>query len=192
MNKQQVKIIIMTMIIGAYIALIGTTYAYYQVRIIENTEEKSIDVTSKTLEVTYVDGTAEFSGSRDGYIFPGETFKKYFSVENTGDDVAKFNIILRNITNTFTRTEDWTYRLGKVTDTNNDGIIDTEDSIAYIIDDPVIFPTTSDKVAILENINIAYQTKETYVLVVSYANSEEDQSVDMNKELTATIDIATE
>lgn len=192
MNRQQVKIIIMTMIIGAYIALIGTTYAYYQVKIIENTEEKSIDVTSKILEVTYVDGTAEFSGSHDGYIFPGETFKKYFSVENTGDDVAKFNIILRNITNTFTRTKDWTYRLGKVTDTNNDGIIDTKDSIAYIIDDPVIFPTTSDKVVILENINIAYQTKETYVLVVSYANSEEDQSVDMNKELTATIDIATE
>ena len=42
MNKQQVKIIIMTMIIGAYIALIGTTYAYYQVIIIENTEEKSM------------------------------------------------------------------------------------------------------------------------------------------------------
>ena len=30
------------MIIGAYIALIGTTYAYYQIRIIENKTEKGI------------------------------------------------------------------------------------------------------------------------------------------------------
>lgn len=189
MKKQHLKIIIMTLIIGAYIALIGTTYAYYQVKIIENKQEKSIEVASKILEVTYIDGKADFSGSSDGYIFPGETFTKIFTVENTGDAKASFNIVLRNVTNTFIRTEDWTYHLGTITDTNQDGVINTQDQIEYLTENPIVFPTTTEQKVIYENRSIPYQTSETYVIVIHYVNSEEDQSIDMNQELSATIDI---
>jgi len=190
MSKQHLKIFIMTIIIGAFMMLLGTTYAYFQVRIIENKNEKSIEVTSKILEVTYSDGTAEFTGSKDGYIFPGEIFKKYWSVENTGDDIANFDIVLRNITNTFERNQDWTYKLGIVSDTNNDGLINSLDTVNYLTENPIQFPNSSEKVTNYQNRTLAYNAKETYILIVEYANSEEDQTIDMNKELTATIDIA--
>lgn len=190
MSKRSLKTFIMTLIISATILLIGTTYAYFQVRIIENKEEKSIEVTSKVLEVTFIDGTAEFTGSKDGYIFPGEIFRKYWTVENTGDDTADFDIILRNITNTFARQQDWNYKLGIVSDTNSDGVVNSLDSITFLIETPQQFPPTSEKVIIYPNRSLAYQAKETYVLIVEYLNSEEDQSIDMNRELTATIDIA--
>lgn len=190
MSKQQLKIFIMTLIIGAFLLLIGTTYAYFQVRIIENTNEKSLEVTSKVLEVTYKDGTAEFSGSHDGYIFPGETFKKFWTVENTGDDTAEFDIVLKNVTNTFSRKQDWTYQLGLVTDTTNDGIINSDDHGTLLTTNPVQFPDTIEKFIIYKNKTIAYKETLNFVLIVNYANSEEDQSIDMNQELTATVDIA--
>lgn len=178
MSKQQLKIFIMTIIVGAFLALLGTTYAYYQVRIIENTEEKSISVQSKVLEVTYEDTDEQgvITGSINGYVFPGETITKKFTVRNTGDDIASYNIILRDITNTFSRTGDWTYTL-KVGDT--------------VLTDPewITFPTTTDKVIIYLNRSLQVGASETYTLILSYANSEEDQSVDMNQELTATVDI---
>lgn len=192
MNKQQTKIFIMTIIIGAFVLLLGTTYAYFQVRIIENQEKESINVTSKILEVTYIDGTAEFSGSHDGYVFPGETFKKYFAVENTGEDLATFNIVLKNITNNFTRKQDWTYQLGVVTDTNGDGNINAYDQVNYITQTPTQFPDTSEIVTIYSNYNIPHQEKRHFVLVVNYANSDEDQSIDMNQTLIAKIDITSE
>lgn len=190
MSKQHLKIFIMSLIIGAFIMLIGTTYAYYRVRIIENTNKTSIEVTSKVIEVTYIDGSAEFTGSKDGYIFPGETFKKYWTVENTGDDTAEFDIILKNITNTFTRQQDWTYQLGIINDTNGDNVINSLDNINFLTSEPIQFPNTNEKFIIYKNRTLAFSKKENYVLIIEYKNSEEDQSIDMNKELTATIDIS--
>lgn len=188
MKKQHLKIMIMTTIICAFFALIGTTYAYFQVRIIENQNKTSIDVTSKILEVTYKDGHAEFSGSDNGYIFPGQTVTKYFTVENTGDDIASFNIVLKNIENTFSRKQDWTYQLGTVSDTNLDGVINNLDQINYF-DNPKEFPGTNEKVTIMKNLSVAYNSSINFVLKVEYANSNEDQSTDMNRTLNATVDI---
>lgn len=69
MSRQRIKIMIMIPIICVTFALFGITYAYYQVKIIENQNTKTIKVTSKILEVTYIDGNAEFSGSiKDTYF----------------------------------------------------------------------------------------------------------------------------
>lgn len=192
MSKQQLKIIIMTIIISVHFLLIGTTYAYFQVRIVENKNEESINVTSKKLEVTYIDGDAHFSGSHDGYVFPGETFTKYFSVKNTGDDSATFNIILRDITNNFTRKQDWTYKLGVVIDTNLDGLINSSDYISFLTETPIQFPDTNELVTIYSSYIVEKQNTANFVLIVEYANSEDNQSIDMNQTLTATIDIAAE
>lgn len=178
MNKQHMKTFIMTLIIMAFLALLGTTYAYYQAKIIENKNEKSVNVQSKIIEVTYedTDELGNITGTINGYVFPGETITKKFTVRNTGDSVASYNIILRDVTNTFARIEDWTYTL-KVGD--------------EVLTNPewITFPTTTTKSIIYTNRQLAVGDSETYTLIIAYANSTEDQSMDMDKQLIATVDI---
>ena len=190
MNKNKLKIFIMTFIISTFLLFLGTTYAYFRTIIKENNNKTSIDVSTKVLEVKYTDGTAEFFGSSNGFVFPGDSFRKYWTVENTGEDTAEFDIILRNISNTFERKQDWTYQLGVISDLNSDGIVNTLEEITFLTQGPIQFPDTSEKVIIYPNRSLEFQETESYVLIIEYVNSEEDQSIDMNKNLTATIDIA--
>lgn len=77
MSKQQVKIFVMTVIVCAFLALIGTSYAYYELTIVPNKNETSASVTSQYLSLKYVDGgDGVFSGDMNGYLFPGDTFTK--------------------------------------------------------------------------------------------------------------------
>lgn len=175
MSKQQVKIFVMTVIVCAFFALIGTSYAYYEVTMVQNKNEKSAEVVSKNLSLKYEDGDGRFSGTMDGYLFPGETFSKSFTVKNDGNASISFNIILRNIENTFTRTSDWTYTL-KMGDT--------------ILKENVTFPSTSLK-EIIYTKEIEAQTNEDYTLIISYANVGSEQQVDWNNDtiIKATVDI---
>lgn len=175
MNKEQIKIFVMTVIVCAFLALIGTSYAYYEIAIVPNNAKESVTISSKYLELKYEDGNGVFSGTMDGYLFPGETFTKTFTVKNEGDGSVEFNIILRDITNTFTRVEDWTYTL-KLGDN--------------ILIENVVFPSTSSK-EVIYNKSIDAQTNEEYTLTVSYANVGSVQQIDWNNDtvIQATIDI---
>lgn len=174
MSKQHMKIFIMTIIVSVFFALIGTTYAYFQIRIIENENKESVNVKATYLAVKYIDGTASFSGVSNGYVFPGETFTKTFTVENTGTDTAYFNIILKDVINTFKRTEDWTYVL-KIDDA--------------IIAGPTEFPA-SNTIIYTEN-NLAVNSSKTYKLEITYAKIDDPtlQEEDRVSELAASIDI---
>ena len=159
------------------LVLLGLTYAYYRTRIIGNNSTKpSVSVQSKNMEITYKDGTSSINfGDK---IVPGDSFTKTFSVENTGNaTVYDYAIVFEELVNEFSRIEDLQYEL---TCTSNKGNCSGNSGF---------FPQENE--VIVTN-SILADDIQTYTLKVSYANSEEDQSVDMNKELTATIDIATE
>ena len=104
------------------ILLLGLTYAYYKTKVIGNNNEKTISSVGKKLEITYADGNGVIEAAE---IEPGYTATKTFSVKNTGDDTATYSIKLDNITNTFSRTEDWTYVLKEGTAEINRGTIPT-------------------------------------------------------------------
>lgn len=60
MENKSKKTIIYSILIMLIItiSLLGLTYAYYRTRIIGNPNNTSLSVSSKLLEVTYIDGSA--------------------------------------------------------------------------------------------------------------------------------------
>ena len=109
-NKNRKQVIIgVTALLLVTLTLLGLTYAYYRTRIIGNTNDKSVSVTSKKLEVTYQNESAVIEPTEK--IEPGYTASKTFEVKNTGSESVNYGIKLDNITNTFARDEDWTYTL---------------------------------------------------------------------------------
>lgn len=175
MSKQTLKVFILTVLTLATLSLIGTTYAYFQAIIVENKEDESLNIKTEMLSIEYIDGTSEFSGLTEGYVFPGETFSKTFTVKNTGTASVKYNIILTDVVNTFTRTQDWTY-------------------VLMVGDLPIArgeFPTET-KAIIYPERELTYQSSETYTLIISYANTNsEEQKIDWNPQtrISAKIDI---
>lgn len=113
-NRKKLVVFVGIFLFLVTIALVGLTYAYYKTRIVGNTSnEPTISVTSKKMEIVYRDGSAVLSTT--GPISPGWTATKYFSIENTGNEPGKYSVILDNIENTFKRTDDWTYKLTNIT-----------------------------------------------------------------------------
>ena len=167
-NKKQI-VIATSVLVVVTILLLGLTYAYYKTRINGNTKDKSISVTSKKLEITYGDGNGVIEGTG---IEPGYTTTKTFTVENTGDQTLSYSIKLDNITNTFSRTEDWTYVLKKGNIEVSSGVLPTKDS--YILD----------------TVSIDSKTTDSYSLTITYANlTDVDQSVDMGAILSLRVNI---
>ena len=152
------------------ILLLGLTYAYYKTKVIGNTNEKTISSVGKKLEVTYTDGNGVIEPT--GKIEPGYTATKTFSVKNTGDETATYSIKLDNITNTFTRTEDWKYTLTKANSVLIVGTIPT-------------YETT-----LLDSIEIKSGETQSYSLMVRYTNIPDvDQSIDMGATLSLRVNI---
>ena len=154
------------------ILLLGLTYAYYKTKVIGNNNEKTISSVGKKLEITYADGNGVIEAVE---IEPGYTATKTFSVKNTGDDTATYSIKLDNITNTFTRTEDWTYILKEGNTEINKGTIPT-------------YETT-----LLDSVEIESGVTKSYSLTVTYANlTDVDQSIDMGSTLSIRVNIGDE
>ena len=169
-NNEKKIILVMSTVVIATIMLIGFSYAYYKTKISGNTKEKSISVTSKKLEVSYADGNGVIEPTEK--IEPGYTATKTFTVENTGENPISYSIKLDNITNTFTRTEDWTYVLKKGETEVSSGKIPTNET--YIVN----------------AVSIDSKTTDSYSITVTYANlTDVDQSVDMGKSLSLRVNI---
>lgn len=195
MEKKTKKgiLVAISVLIVATLVLLGLTYAYYRTRVIGNlSEDPSISVTSKVLEITYADGSAYFIPAStstqeevtDGIIEgiePGDSFVKKFSVKNTGDDtVENYVVVLEEIINTFARTEDMTY------------VLTCEATVGECSGGAGEFPDANESVAINTILPKDGDTESVhnYVLTVSYADLDNvDQSEDMGKEISTKVQI---
>ncbi len=147
--------------------IIGSTYAYYSI----NSEEGSteVDINTKLLAIEFSDGPEiNFEG-----LLPGATIIKTFSVENTGNVINYYNVYINDVLNELTRTSDLVYTL---TSTNNGGNITTTN-----------YPTENKK--LLSNIEIDSGVTQEYTLTITYLNQNANQSVDMNSNITGTLNI---
>lgn len=171
-NKKKYIKLLMFILVLSTCAFFGLTYAYFRVRIVGNTSNKSISVTSKKLEVVYEDNKEVIVASD---ILPGDKFYKEFKVKNTGDDTVSYSLKFDNINSTFTRS-DWSYTLKDINgETIADGKILTnvQEGVQVIVNQVIIEPNTTQE----------------YLLEVSYDYSLEDQSVDMEKSLDLRVNI---
>lgn len=153
------------------ITLLGLTYAYYRTRVIGNTNDKSVSIKAKKLEVTYQNESAYIETTK---IKPGYTATKTFEVQNTGKGISNYSIILDNINTTFTRVNDWTYELKEGDTIIGSGTIPI--STTYIKNDE----------------ELAVGETKKYTLTIKYIESDEDQSIDMGASLSLRINISDE
>lgn len=157
------------------LAVVGITYGFYELKIKGNTSNYSFDLTrngAKTMSVEFQDGIQLMSLDR-GYFFPGDSKSKGFSVQNTGEEDAKYTILLDNVKNDFVRTQDLQYQLYINNELVTTGTL-TNEEIQYLYYDRVVKVGTTDKVK----------------FVLKYLTTSESQNEDMNKNLSFRFNIS--
>ena len=93
-NKRIVKIIFIVMMIALLLGVIGVSYAYFTMNIVQN--QKLTVLNSGDLKLRYTDNT-ELSLEN---ALPGDSIVKTFTVENIGSKKVSYNIIWNNLINT--------------------------------------------------------------------------------------------
>ena len=175
MNRKQRIIVSVTGIFIVLLILVGLTYGYFLTRINGNTNAKSISVTTANLEIEYNDNNDIITGNK---IEPGITLpSKTFTVTNNGNGTVDYNVGLVNIINNFVNTNDLVYTLSCNSSVTNKECSGTDETA---------FPTLN---SFIVNNSIDKDEVQTYVITVTYKETNTDQSDDMGKELSAKIDI---
>ena len=190
MNRKQKIIVSVTGIILVFLILVGLTYAYFLTKINGNTNDKSISVTTANLEIKYDDNKDVITGDK---IEPGTTLPtKVFTVINNGNMNVEYSVGLVNLINTFSITEDVVYNV-TCKSYNKEGfslgtdgtITGTENGSCSGVNEKE-FPTLNSYI-VTNNIDV--NIVHAYTMTVTYKETGTDQSIDMNKKLSAKIDI---
>jgi len=169
------KIIIsMCAIILLVLTLFGITYAYFTTKVQGNKNETSIEISAAMLKLEY---NGEKSYIEVEGLQPGEKIEsKIFSVKNTGTrTIENYDVILENVVNELNRYEDLTYELKC---TSSDGKVCNGNSGTFPRMNQVIATNTIDS-----------NVKHFYELTLTYKDTYTNQSVDMNKEISAKVNI---
>ncbi len=176
MNRKQRIVFSVVGITIVLLTLIGLTYAYYLTRIQGNTNEKSIDITSAYLALSYDDGNKEITMNN---ILPGTTItSKTFTVTNVGNaTVGNYVVALENVINELKYSDDLVYTL-KCTSNNAKSPCTSETT--------GIYPKSNQ---VLVHNSIAVKTTHTYELTITYKETGVDQSDDMGKNIEGKVQI---
>ena len=176
MSRNQRIIISITGIVLVMLILIGLTYAYFLTRINGNTNDKSISVTTANLELKYDDIEQVLISEEN--VEPGKTWTKKFSATNTGSKkVESYGVALENVINTLKRTEDLVYTLNCTSSLG---------TTCNKVEDEQEFPTMGK---IIVTNSIESKEVQSYELTITYKEQNIDQSVDMNKQFSAKVNI---
>lgn len=171
MNKKNKIIVSITGIVLVLLILIGLTYGYYLTRISGNTSDKSISIDMANLELTYSDGNGLIEAKS---IIPGETIAtKTFTVKNTGN--AKINnyvVYLDSVINNFEDKNDLKLTLTCTSDIGNCNGTN------------ITYPSTN--IMLVTN-DIEEKETQSYELKVEFIETNDDQSDNMNKEMSGNI-----
>ena len=163
----------MFVIIGSLLVIIlSVTLAYFTVQIVG--KGKEISASSADLKITFSSGSGNISSSN---IEPGwSSGTSTFTVKNESKDTYKYNIVIKDLVNTFVTTGYLQYKI-----TSADG--------GYNMSEFKDVPkSTAAKDTILAySVEIAKGKTHSYSIEFKYANSSNDQSDDMGKQLSGTL-----
>ena len=168
MQKKQTILVVASLLV----VVLSVTLAYFTAQIIG--EGKNISVSSADLKIVFTDTDGNIEGSN---ITPGWSNSKTFTVKNESNGTYKYDIIIKDLVNTFK-----TYKYLQYKITSTDG--------GYNMTDYSYLPKSSTKedVALAYEISIDKGKTHTYTIEIKYVNDESvDQSIDMGKSLSGTI-----
>ena len=168
-RKKELLVILSSLLV----IVLSVSVAYFTTKILGT--EKDISITSADLKVIFTSGSGLINGTN---IEPGwESGENTFTVKNESNGTYKYNIIIKDLVNTFVTTGFLQYKI-----TSTDGgynMTDFED---------VPKSKTSKDVVIAYNISIEKGVTHTYKVEFKYLKSDDvDQSADMGKTLTGKI-----
>ena len=168
MQKKKLTLVIVSLLV----VVLSVSLAYFTTQIIG--KGKDVSVTSTNLQIVFTDTDGEIAGAD---IEPGWTAIKTFTVENNSKSEYKYNIVIKDLVNTFVTNG---YLQYKITSTNS-GYNMTE------FKDIPKSQTATDKV-LAYSVAIPVGVTQSYTIEFKYANDESvDQSEDMGKKLSGTL-----
>ena len=168
MKKKQTILVVASLLV----VVLSVTLAYFTAQIIG--EGKNISVSSADLKIVFTDTDGNIEGNG---ITPGWSNSKTFTVKNESNGTYKYDIIIKDLVNTFK-----TYKYLQYKITSTDG--------GYNMTDYSYLPKSSTKedVALAYEVSIDKGKTHTYTIEIKYVNDESvDQSIDMGQSLSGTI-----
>ena len=168
MQKKQTILVVASLLV----VVLSVTLAYFTAQIIG--KGKDVLVTSADLKIVFTDTDGNIEGNG---ITPGWSNSKTFTVKNESNGTYKYDIIIKDLVNTFK-----TYKYLQYKITSTDG--------GYNMTDYSYLPKSSTKedVALAYEISIDKGKTHTYTIEIKYVNDEYvDQSIDMGQSLSGTI-----
>ncbi len=191
MNRRQKIMVSVTGIFLMLLLLVGLTYAYFLTRITGNTNDKSISVSTANLAIVYGNDDGSVIGSGEK-ITPGTTFEpKTFTVTNNGNANTDYVVVIENANVTYAETievDGVTQTAGaEATFESNDFTYTlTCESGCNSVEEPTTFPIEG---GILVGNRLDVGETQTYSFTLTYNETGENQTNDMNKKLEAKINI---
>ena len=168
MQKKQTILVVASLLV----VVLSVTLAYFTAQIIG--KGKDVSVSSADLKIIFTDTDGNIEGND---ITPGWSNSKTFTVKNESNGTYKYDIIIKDLVNTFK-----TYKYLEYKITSTDG--------GYNMTDYSYLPKSSTKedVALAYEVSIDKGKTHTYTIEIKYVNDESvDQSIDMGQSLSGTI-----
>lgn len=177
LGRNMKMVLIITFLV--FLTIIGLTYAYFLANISSNTQPDSVTVSAGKIELTYYDGNGEIVVDN---LMPGEIIEtKTFSVKNTGTDyISDYDIYLDTVVNDLEYKSDLKYTLTCKEYDEDDNYIDD------CVGNSGTFPSVDTK---LTTNAIDIKKIHKYELTVTYEETYEDQSEDMDKTVKGRIGV---
>ena len=168
MQKKQLTLVIVSLLV----VVLSVSLAYFTAQIIG--KGKDVSVSSADLKIIFTDTDGNIEGND---ITPGWSNSKTFTVKNESNRTYKYDIIIKDLVNTFV-TEG--YLQYKITSTNN----------GYNMTEYKDIPksSTATDTILAKNVSISVNATQKYTIEFRYVNDENvDQSDDMGKKLSGTL-----
>ena len=170
MKRKKELIVILSSLL---VIVLSVSVAYFTTKILGTGNEISVE--SADLKITFTSGSGTINGTN---IEPGWTSgENTFTVKNESNGTYKYNIIIKDLVNTFVTEGFLQYKI-----TSADG--------GYNMTDFVDVPksSTATDTTLAENISIEKGATHTYKIIMNYNNSDDvDQSEDMGKLISGKI-----
>ena len=164
MKRKKELIVILSSLL---VIVLSVSLAYFTTKILGTGKEISVE--SADLKVIFTSGSGTINGTN---IEPGwSSAENTFTVKNESNGTYKYNIIIKDLVNTFVTDGFLVYKI-----TSTDG--------GYNMTDFADVPksSTATDTILAENISIEKGATHTYKIIINYNNSDDvDQSSDMGK-----------
>ena len=168
MQRKQLTLVIVSLLV----VVLSVSLAWFTTQIIG--KGKNLNVSSANLQIVFTDSDGALTETD---IEPGWSATKTFTIKNDTKTEYKYNIVIKDLVNTFVTNG---YLQYKITSTNN-GYNMTE------FKDIPKSQTAKDKI-LAYSVVIPNRVTQSYTIEFKYANDESiDQSDDMGKKLSGTL-----